>query len=317
MKEFTTTLLLSLVLSGASQAAGTSAPSKPDGEIAGHGYVDLGLPSGTLWATCNVGAEAYYYPGEYFAWGEVQARDVFKWRDYQFFEEEYTDPEGHLNYTAKEIGAVISGTEYDAARIQWGDAWRMPTREDYEELKEYCDMEYWEAAQVSPRQGLRISGPSGKSILLPYTFCPHTGINPAVLTGGDYWTSTVSESPTGDNRPAALQMSFGYEGSTLRLIPDGRHDGLCIRPVISGKAIGASVVSVSDGFAMRYEGSAVTVSSDVDGCMLNVADLSGKLFRTSNVRDGKCHLSDLSKGIYILSLQKGNQTLSTLKIAVK
>lgn len=68
------------------------APSEPDGVIGGHDYVDLGLPSGTLWATYNVGATSPYEKGDYFAWGEVEPREDFSWESYKFFEGYEVDP---------------------------------------------------------------------------------------------------------------------------------------------------------------------------------------------------------------------------------
>lgn len=63
-----------------------------DGVIGGHEYVDLGLPSGTLWATYNVGATSPYEKGDYFAWGEVEPREDFSWENYKFFERYEVDP---------------------------------------------------------------------------------------------------------------------------------------------------------------------------------------------------------------------------------
>ncbi len=60
-------------------------PCEPDGIIGGHEYVDLGLPSGTLWATYNLGATSPYEKGQFFAWGEVESKDDFSWENYRFF----------------------------------------------------------------------------------------------------------------------------------------------------------------------------------------------------------------------------------------
>ena len=320
MKKTYIALLLSLAISSSAKAASSDSayPSKPDGEVAGHGYVDLGLPSGTLWATCNIGAEDYYYPGEYFAWGETRARDIFTWRDYQFFDEEYTDSPGQLSYTVEDIGEVISGTDYDAARIQWGDMWRMPTKEDYEELKEHCIIEYWEAAQISPRKGLRISGPSGKSILLPNTFSPHGGIITAVLRGGEYWTATSSDSRTESSSLTAMQMNFGYERSELKLIPDGRHDGLSIRPVINRQDIGTSVATMTDDTPyMTFENGSITVKGYAHECRLAISDLSGRRVLDTSLTDGKCEISNLPDGIYLATLLNAGKALKTIKISIK
>ena len=168
MKRISTALILTAIW-GFAQSADSPRPSAPDGEVAGHGYVDLGLPSGTLWAACNIDGDSPYYPGAYFAWGETQSRDLFGWLDYEFLEERHTDANGNDTYTATDIGEVISGTEYDAARSQWGDAWRIPTKEDWEELNEYCTMEYKDYSSIPSRKGLLISGPNGKCIFLSIT----------------------------------------------------------------------------------------------------------------------------------------------------
>lgn len=92
-----------------------------DGVIGGHEYVDLGLPSGTLWATYNVGATSPYEKGDYFAWGEVEPREDFSWENYKFFERYEVDPNNGEWAVLENIGNDISGTEYDAARYQWGN----------------------------------------------------------------------------------------------------------------------------------------------------------------------------------------------------
>ena len=58
-----------------------------DGEVGGYEYVNLGLPSGTLWATCNVGASSPYESGSYFAWGETETKDIYTWENYKFFKD--------------------------------------------------------------------------------------------------------------------------------------------------------------------------------------------------------------------------------------
>ena len=97
------------------------APSEPDGIIGGHEYVDLGLPSGTLWATYNVGATFPYEKGQYFAWGEVEPREDFSWESYKFYLGVANDPETGPWIMLEDIGKDICGTQYDAAHHQWGN----------------------------------------------------------------------------------------------------------------------------------------------------------------------------------------------------
>lgn len=111
MKRLSTTLLLTAIC-GFAVSAESPRPSAPDGEVTGHGYVDLGLPSGILWATSNIGAESLFYPGVCFAWGETQTRNNFQWHNYELLQGEYTDEQGNVTYSATDIGQQISGTEY-------------------------------------------------------------------------------------------------------------------------------------------------------------------------------------------------------------
>ena len=88
---------------------------------AGHEYVDLGLPSGTLWATCNIGGAMHYDCGHYFAWGETDSRELFTAQSYQYVESEENNNSGSPQYYFMNIGENISATEYDAARQDCGE----------------------------------------------------------------------------------------------------------------------------------------------------------------------------------------------------
>ena len=102
----------------------------------GHAYVDLGLPSGTLWAKMNVGANSETDYGLYFAWGETQgyanaSTKAFSWSDYKF------NPSGDSSTFTKynsTDGKTVLDAEDDAAVVNMGGEWHMPTKEQYEEL---------------------------------------------------------------------------------------------------------------------------------------------------------------------------------------
>ena len=134
------------------------------GTIAGHKYIDLGLPSGTLWATCNVGTSMQELPGNHYAWGETEKRTVSS-SDYKYYEGfEYTkyvleDSRG----TADHNGSLESGD--DAARVNWGGSWRIPTEKEWLELKNNCT---WEWATIGNHEGYKVSNnATGASIFLP------------------------------------------------------------------------------------------------------------------------------------------------------
>jgi hypothetical protein len=105
-----------------------------------HAWVDLGLPSGLKWATCNVGATNPWHYGNYFAWGETAPKSTYNWSTYLDGRITKSEDCG----TDKDLlnGITdISGTQYDAARTNMGGDWRMPTTEEQNELVENC---YWE-----------------------------------------------------------------------------------------------------------------------------------------------------------------------------
>ena len=110
-------------------------------------FIDLGLPSGTLWADRNIGAEAPEDYGDHFRWGETTP-----------FTENSDD------YEYRDLGENIAGTEYDVATSMLGKGYQMPTEEQLKELKHYCT---WEQSTINDVYGMKVTGPNGNSIFLP------------------------------------------------------------------------------------------------------------------------------------------------------
>lgn len=124
------------------------------GFINGHEYVDLGLPSGVLWATCNVGASDPSRYGSYYVWGVTTEQDLHY---------------GNHPYPSELLEKMtdISGNiQYDAARANWGANWRMPTTKEMNELVEKCT---WTWTERENSRGYQVTGPNGQSIFLPAT----------------------------------------------------------------------------------------------------------------------------------------------------
>ena len=82
------------------------------------------------------GATSPYEKGQFFAWGEVESKDDFSWENYRFFKG-YDSNKGNTAIL-ENIGDDISATEYDAARFQWGNGWRLPNEKEKYELLRYC-----------------------------------------------------------------------------------------------------------------------------------------------------------------------------------
>ena len=123
-----------------------------------HEYVDLGLTSKTLWATCNVGATAPEGYSNYYAWGETKTKSTYNWTTYQYC--------NGTSSSVVNIGTDIAGTSYDAATKEWGSGWVMPSVVQITELLNQCKMSL---ATVNNVKGLRFTGPNGKSIFVPMT----------------------------------------------------------------------------------------------------------------------------------------------------
>ena len=111
--------------------------NKPDPSN-GHDYVDLGLPSGTLWATMNIGATKPEEYGDYFAWGETEPKDIYAWSTYKYGNVYNALTKYCNNSSYGKDGFTDSLTELeladDAARVNWGGEWRMPTSGQVQEL---------------------------------------------------------------------------------------------------------------------------------------------------------------------------------------
>ena len=192
----------------------------PDGEIAGHGYVDLGLPSGLKWATCNVGATSAEDYGDYFAWGETSPKAIYTDNTYQHWND--ADGNGIWEYGESAINSDISGNaQYDAATANWGGSWRMPSEDEMQELVNHCE---WEWTEVNGVNGAKVIGPNGRCIFLPAAGLRY---GPSLDGGGDighYWSSTPYYYHLGYY---AYRLFFGGGGEHVDY--DGRYIGFTLQ----------------------------------------------------------------------------------------
>lgn len=165
--------------------------------------IDLGLPSGTLWACCNVGAEKPEDYGGYYAWGETEIKDNYEWRNYKWCDGDYDKLNKYCIH--KKYGIVDNKTtlepEDDVATVKWGGDWRMPTSKEISELSEKCKIEiiikgnrydYWETQTSEEKDGYLFIGSNGNCIFLPAAGYKGWGFNP--LETGSYcqiWSSNL------------------------------------------------------------------------------------------------------------------------------
>mgnify|MGYP003299437949 FL=1 len=141
-------------------------PDVPEAPSQAYEAVDLGLPSGIKWATCNVGATAPEEYGCYYAWGETTEKSNYEWSTYVHCNGSNSTITKYCNRS--DFGTVdenaVLALEDDAAHVNWGGSWRMPTKEEQDELRDNCT---WEWTSVNGVNGYVVTGNNGNSIFLP------------------------------------------------------------------------------------------------------------------------------------------------------
>lgn len=182
------------------------------GTIAGHKYVDLGLPSGLKWATCNVGANSPEDYGDYYAWGETSTKS------------NYT--EGNCTTYDKNMSDIGGNPKYDVARANWGSSWRLPTKAEFAELRNEDNCTWLWTTQGGKKGYKVISKRNGNNIFLPaagdryVTYLRYGG------SGGFYWSST----PFGSGTCYAYTLFFDSR-SLFTGWTRSRGYGCSVRPV--------------------------------------------------------------------------------------
>ena len=181
------------------------------GSSDGHDWVDLGLPSGTRWATTNIGASSIQDCGYYLSWGAqyIPKDEIYSRQNAPLF---------GIN-----IGDISGNITYDAARSKWGGQWRMPTKADFLELVKYCE---GKVGMVNGVKGCVITGSNGNSIFIPYNGIKSGGIKSDSALDVTMWLSTPMDSEM------AYLFSFDDKGFNISNC-NNKNVGYPIRPVLS------------------------------------------------------------------------------------
>jgi hypothetical protein len=235
------------------------------------GYVDLGLPSGTLWAACNLGAETPEGYGDRFAWGETQPKDEYDWDNYQYYQ--YSDDfyyqltkycnESYYGYNGFTDNLNTLLPEDDAASVNWGSAWRMPTKEEFEEL---CNNTTYILTSLNGVRGLLFTGSNDNKLFLP------------VDEYSSYWSSS-------------LYTEYPYSAWCYNLYADdyytesymstsSRCSGIAVRPVRSASQnLSVQDIHLSEGW--NWFSSYITYDENSFGYM---TDAIGDMVTTSVIK---------------------------------
>lgn len=212
----------------------------------GYQWVDLGLPSGIKWATCNVGAEKPEDYGNYYAWGETTPKDNYSWETYKYANGTMTSLTKYCNKESYgSSGYTDSKTtldpEDDAATANLGEEWRMPTDAEWTELRENC---IWRQTARNGVNGYQVtSKTNGNSIFLPAAGYRRDTRLSRAGSGGNYWSSSL-----GAGYPSSAWNVYFGSGIVGRN-NSSRNDGRSVRPVCQ--------ISSSD---------AVTLTLKANGC---------------------------------------------------
>lgn len=201
-----------------------------------HIWVDLGLPSGTKWANCNIGATSPEDYGEYFAWGETSTKYIYEWNNYRWCDGVYTKLTKYCNYAQYGNNGFTDNlttleASDDAAMANWGVGWRMPTQVEMQELLDNCT---YARTTESGARGCKFTGPNGNSIFLPAAgYHPYGSSLHDASFYGYYWSCSLGT----DYLPYRawylfLDFTSGNSGSCGMGNLDGnRCRGLSVRPV--------------------------------------------------------------------------------------
>lgn len=208
-----------------------------------HEYVDLGLPSGLKWATCNVGADKPEDYGDYYAWGETETKTTYNWSTYKWMANGYSDLEHVNKYTCpdgltegiwynngKFVGdnKTTLDPEDDVAHVKWGGDWRMPTKAEQDELRDTNNCTWTWTTQGGKNGYLVTSKKNGNSIFLPAA--GYRNNSDLYLAGsfGGFRSSSLLSSGSSDSSGA---YRLGFLSGRVGWYDGNRGNGQSVRPV--------------------------------------------------------------------------------------
>mgnify|MGYP003295025094 CR=1 FL=1 len=197
------------------------------GYVNGHAYVDLGLS--VKWATCNVGATTPAEYGDYFAWGETTTKTDYSWDTYKYCKgtdttiTKYCYDSWYGNYRFADNKTTLDSKD-DAATVNWGGSWRMPTDDELIELRKQCK---WRWTTHNGENGYKVTGPNGNSIFLPAAGYMYGNALCYAGLYGHYWSSSLDAGSPGNAYDVYFRSDYvGWDYHNYY-----RFYGFAVRPV--------------------------------------------------------------------------------------
>ena len=224
-------VVLAMAFAGCRKDPDNGGNGNPSGTVNGHEWVDLGLPSGTLWATCNLGANTPAGYGYHYAWGETQpqADNTYSWSTYKYangaFDKltKYCSNENYGDNGFTDNLTMLEAAD-DAATANWGSGWRTPTSAEFQELMDKCKVTWTTQDGIN---GRLFAGSNGNTIFLPVAGFSGNGSINVVGTYGCYWSSSLyTEDPD-------YAFYFYFNSGGCRMNDYSRYYGFSVRPVCS------------------------------------------------------------------------------------
>ncbi|MBR5323957.1 MAG: hypothetical protein IKV14_03955 [Muribaculaceae bacterium] len=226
----------------------------------GHEYVDLGLPSGIKWATCNVGADTPEEYGDYFAWGETEPRTFYNWSTYKYCNGSNTTMTKYC--TSSSYGTVdnkkVLELEDDAARVNWGGKWRMPTKAEQDELRNTSNCT-WEWTTQNGVNGYKVTSVvNGNSIFLPAAGYRNDGSIYSAGSLGYYWSSSLLTFSGHD--------AYGVDFNSSRIMASffGRFSGQSVRAVCDSSTPAPTPIVYTVSVSATEGGTAEASATEVE-----------------------------------------------------
>ena len=260
--------------------------------------IDLGLPSGTLWSCCNVGSLSPEGSGNHYAWGEIEEKSECI-EDNYYYRNNLADLYSYL-------GDDIAATIYDAAHMQWGSLWQMPSQQQVQELIDNCT---WEQDVQNDVKGYRVTSSNGATVFFPYAGVKAGNSTDSEGTYGGYWTSSFKN----DNWANAWRLMLTSFYAVPMIFDDVRYSGWSVRPVCTGLP---SLTLRVDRNGVAIDAGEHTSISIISGSGNYSIHNSNEIALRASLESGAIALEGLSGGSAVVTLTD-NATRQSTEITVR